>query len=77
MASIIAILESCYDLADVLVFHGEREKAYENPEIFLKRPVLLKWWLNLLNINPMFNSIRNEKEFQNIITEAEEIPEGA
>jgi TolB-like protein/Tfp pilus assembly protein PilF len=65
------ILGSYYDLAGVLAFQGERDKAYENLEIFMKRPVLPKWVLNLLKTDPMFNSLRNEKEFQNIITEAE------
>jgi TolB-like protein/Tfp pilus assembly protein PilF len=65
------ILASYYDLAGVLAFYGEKEKAYDNLEIFMKRPVMPKWWLNLLKIDPMFNSIRNDKEFQNIITESE------
>ena len=60
-----------YDLAGVYAFRGEKDKAYKNLRIFnqiqrtnLAAPMLMK-------TDPLFNSIRNEKEFQQIAKDIE------
>jgi TolB-like protein/Tfp pilus assembly protein PilF len=60
-------LSAYYDLAGILAFTGEKEKAYENLRIFNKRPVFSKWFLTLITDDPLFDKIRNETEFQQIV----------
>jgi tetratricopeptide (TPR) repeat protein len=55
-----------YDLAGVYAFIGDKNNAYENLEIFNKSQMMSLSWCNLIKIDPLFNSIRNEPEFQQI-----------
>jgi TolB-like protein len=64
-------LGSYYDLAGVHAFLGNKEKAYENLRIWIKIPVIPLWWLVLIKNDPLFDSIRNEHEFKQIIDAAE------
>jgi TolB-like protein len=57
---------ACYDLAGVYAFRGEKDKAYENLRIFNQIQHVPLWMTNLIKTDPLFNSIRNEPEFQQI-----------
>lgn len=56
-----------YDLAGVYAFMGEKEKAYESLKLFNKPQICSCLWVTNINSDPMFDSIRNEPEFQQII----------
>ena len=58
-----------YDLAAVYAFLGDKDKAYKNLRMFNQRQVMAKWAENLINIDPLFDSIRDEPEFQQIASE--------
>jgi TolB-like protein len=60
-----------YDLAGVYAFRGDRVKAYENLEIFNQRKIEPLWMVMLIKTDPLFNSIRNEPEFQQIVRDVE------
>jgi len=60
-----------YDLAGVYAFRGERDKAYENLRIFNNKPIMSSWMVSLIKTDPLFNSIRNEPEFQQIVRDVE------
>jgi TolB-like protein len=60
-----------YDLAGVYAFMGEKEKAYRNLREWASSPVLPFWWINMFKEDPMFDSIRGEPEFQQILRDVE------
>jgi len=60
-----------YDLAGIYAFKGKKDKAYENLRIFNKKPIMSSWMVNLIKTDPLFNSIRNEPEFQQIVRDIE------
>ena len=60
-----------YDLAGVYAFQGKREKAYENLRIFNQRDMIPLWMFVLIKDDPLFDSIRSEPEFQQILKEVE------
>jgi TolB-like protein/AraC-like DNA-binding protein len=61
-----------YDLAGVYAYKGNKTKAYENLEIFNQRSGrYFLWIVKYIKKDPLFNSIRNEPEFQNIVREME------
>ena len=60
-----------YDLAAIYAFRGEKEKAYENLEIFGQREMFPSWMVVLIKRDPLFDSIRDEPEFQQIVKEVE------
>jgi tetratricopeptide (TPR) repeat protein len=60
-----------YDLAAVYAFTGEREKAYENLRIVSKIRVCPAYLLGGIKDDPLFNSIRNEPEFKQIVSDLE------
>jgi TolB-like protein len=60
-----------YDLAGIYAFRGEKNKAYENLKIFNQRQKMSLSMLNLIKTDPLFNSIRNEPEFQKIVRDVE------
>jgi TolB-like protein len=62
---------SYYDLAGVYAFRGEKEKAYENLRIFNQRKTEQLWMVTLIKMDPLFDSIRNEPEFQQIVRDVE------
>ena len=55
-----------YDLAGVYAFRGNKEKAYENLRIFNQRQRISFVILIIMKNDLLFNSIRNEPEFQQI-----------
>ena len=65
------ILYAYYDHAGVYAFRGERDKAYENLRIFNKKPIMSFWMVSLIKTDPLFNSIRGEPEFQQIVRDVE------
>ena len=60
-----------YDLAGIYAFMGDRDKAYENLKMWARFPVYPTWWVELIKIDPLFDSIRNEAEFQQIVRDVE------
>jgi TolB-like protein/AraC-like DNA-binding protein/Tfp pilus assembly protein PilF len=65
------MLYTYYDLAGVYAFNGKGDKAYENLLIFNKKPMMSSWMVNLIKTDPLFNTIRNEPEFQQIVKDVE------
>jgi tetratricopeptide (TPR) repeat protein len=63
--------EVYYDLAAIYAFRGEKDKAYENLRIFNQLEIVHFGMMNFIKIDPLFNSIRSESEFQQIVKEAE------
>jgi tetratricopeptide (TPR) repeat protein len=61
-----------YDLAGTYAFLGEKEKAYKYLAELKKRPGYPIWWVNLIKDDPMFESIRSEPRFQEIVRHVEE-----
>ena len=62
---------SFYDLAAVYAFRGEKKKAYENLKVFNQRPRMPFWAVNMIKDEPLFDSLRDEPEFQQIIRDVE------
>jgi TolB-like protein/Tfp pilus assembly protein PilF len=60
-----------YDLAGVYAFRGENEKAYENLNAFNQIKEVPYWMDVLIKRDPLFDSIRDEAEFQQIVSEVE------
>jgi TolB-like protein/AraC-like DNA-binding protein len=65
------MLYTYYDLAGVYAFRGERYKAYENLRIFNHKPIMSSWMVSLIKTDPLFDTIRGEPEFQQIIRDVE------
>ena len=59
------------NLAALYSFKGERQKAYEHLRAVNNIHVCTYWLIMLMKSEPMFNSIRNEPEFQKIMSELE------
>jgi tetratricopeptide (TPR) repeat protein len=59
-------LFSYYDLACVYAFRGEKEKAYENLRNLNQLRVAPLWLVTFFEHDPLFDSIKNEPEFQQI-----------
>ena len=55
-----------YNLAGVYAFRGEKNKAYENLRIFNQIQLAYLWRAKYIITDPLFSSIRNEPEFQQI-----------
>jgi TolB-like protein len=64
-------LFSYYDLAGVYAFRGEKEKALENLRQFNQRKIMHGWMVWLIKNDPLFDSIRDEPEFQKIVSDME------
>jgi TolB-like protein len=60
-----------YDLAGVYAFMGDRDKAYENLRVLARIPVYPLWWVGIIKEDPLFDSIRAEPEFQQIVRDVE------
>jgi len=58
-----------YDLAGVYAIQGEKEKAYIWLNRFNKMDKIPFWFVQLIKIDPLFNSIRDEPEFQEIVAD--------
>jgi hypothetical protein len=64
-------LFTTYDLAALAAFRGEKEQAYVYLETFSQRKIMQWWMLWNLKHDPLFNTIRDEPDFQQIVREAE------
>jgi len=60
-----------YDLAGVYAFLGDKEKAYDNLRIFKKKKDIHRWLVELIKTDRLFDSIRDEPEFQQIVRDVE------
>ena len=61
-----------YDLAGVYAFIGDKDKAYVNLRIFNQKNKNHSLWIvTLIKNDPLFDSIRNEEEFQQIVSDIE------
>ena len=58
-------------LAGIYAFMGERDKAYKNLRIFNQIQEIPLWMSVNIKTDPLFNSIRNEPEFQQIAKDIE------
>jgi tetratricopeptide (TPR) repeat protein len=61
-----------FDLAMIYAVIGEKEKAYKYLEEIKKRHCYPQWWVTLIKDEPMFESIRSEHRFQEIVRHVEE-----
>jgi len=60
-----------YDLAAVYAFQGEKDKAYENLRIFNQKKMIQLALVTWIKTDPLFDTIRNEQEFQQIVRDVE------
>jgi len=60
-----------YYLAGIYIFRGDKEKAYENLRIFNQKQRFGIWMVTLIKNDPLFDSIRDEPEFQQIVRDVE------
>jgi TolB-like protein/Tfp pilus assembly protein PilF len=60
-----------YDRAGVYAFRGESEKAYADLKMYNLRQRHGYWFVQLINNDPLFDSIRDEPEFQQIVRDIE------
>jgi hypothetical protein len=63
--------QTFYDLVSTYAFRGEKNKACENLKVFNKRPVLPLWWTTYFKYDPLFDCVRYEPEFQQIVRNVE------
>ena len=64
---------SYYERAGVYAFRGEKGKAYKDLWQFNQQATVLLAMVNLIKIDPLFESIRDESEFQQIVRDLEAI----
>ena len=64
-------LYTYYDRAGLYAFRGNRDKAYEDLRIFSRRESFGTWIITLIKIDPLFDNIREEPEFKQIISDME------
>jgi tetratricopeptide (TPR) repeat protein len=62
---------SYYHLAGTYAFKGERDKAYENLRTFNQRQSMPFHMPTLIKIDPLFENIRDDQEFQQIVRDIE------
>ncbi len=55
----------------VYAFLGEKEKAYDNLRIFNQKKEIHMWLVELIHTDWLFDSIRDEPEFQQIVADVE------
>jgi TolB-like protein len=60
-----------YQLAEVYAFRGDKDKAFENLKLFNQKKRFEMGWVYRIKINPLFNNIRKEPEFQQIVRDVE------
>jgi len=60
-----------YNLAAMHAFLGDKDKAYDNLRLMNQHERMAKWMIKDLNNDPLFDSIRNEPEFQQIVRDVE------
>ena len=62
---------SYFDLAGTYAFRGEKNKAYEYLKMFNRKEKMPIWILDYFQTDPLFDSIRDEPEFQQIVRDVE------
>ena len=62
---------SFLDLAAMYAFLGDKEKAYENLRLHDRRQTNKLSYIVIINNDPMFDNIRDESEFQQIVQSME------
>ena len=60
-----------YNLSSIYAFLGENDKAYEYLRHMNRKERMPLWMIKDLNNEPLFDSIRNEPEFQLIVQDVE------
>ena len=60
-----------WDMAGVYAFLGDKEKAYQYLDEVDKLSFYPTWWVTLAKTDPLFNSIREEERFQQILRNME------
>jgi TolB-like protein/Tfp pilus assembly protein PilF len=60
-----------YDLAAVYAFRGNKTDAYKSLKLFNRGRVFPLWLVTLIKNDPLFDSIRKEQAFQEIVREVE------
>ncbi len=60
-----------YDLAAVYAFRGNKTDAYKSLKLFNRGQVFPLWLVTLIKNDPLFDSIRKEQAFQQIVREVE------
>jgi tetratricopeptide (TPR) repeat protein len=60
-----------WDLAGAYAFRGDKEKAYKYLRIFNQMQRMPFWMVFAAKHDPLFNSIRNDSEFQQIVRDIE------
>jgi len=63
--------QTFYNLAAIYTILGDKDKAYENLRLVNQRPRMPLWMLTLIKNDPLFDSIRGEPEFQQIVKDVE------
>ncbi|HSL88129.1 MAG TPA: hypothetical protein VK870_02380, partial [Ignavibacteriaceae bacterium] len=64
-------LSAFYDLAGIYSFRGDRDKAIENLKKFNQRKWMDLFIFRLIKLDPLFDSIRNDPEFLEIVRDIE------
>ncbi|HKL32793.1 MAG TPA: helix-turn-helix domain-containing protein [Tangfeifania sp.] len=60
-----------YDLAAVYAFQEKKEEAYQLLDEFIKNEIFPFWWVTLTKDDPLFEKIRHEERFKNILADME------
>ena len=60
-----------YHLASIYAFKGEKNKGYKNLRIFNQKQKIPLWTVTLIKDDPLFDNIRNEPEFKQIVRDVE------
>jgi hypothetical protein len=66
-----AIYWTFYNLAAAHALLGEKDKAYENLKLMNQHERMPKWMVKDIKNDPLFESIRDEPEFQQIVRDVE------
>ncbi len=56
-----------YRLAGIYAYRGEKRKAYEYLNRYSQAPIFYSEEVQLIKCDPLFNSLRDEPEFQKIV----------
>ena len=64
-------LHTFYNLAAIYAFQGDKDKAFENLRLVNQRQRMPLWMIKDINNDPLFDNIRDEPEFQQIVKDVE------
>jgi TolB-like protein/AraC-like DNA-binding protein/tetratricopeptide (TPR) repeat protein len=62
---------ACYPLAGIYAFRGDRDQAYEYLRLYNQRPRMPLYMVKNFKYSPLFDSIRDEPEFQQFLQDVE------